>query len=422
MTNSTTFTWTPAQKIAFRFFFLFFSMTSLSCYNIFFDLFAVGNEEQGKVFSFLIKPITFLENHIFHLGYTPDMGSTPLYNSAFGWLLLFLILAIAITGTIAWTLSDKKRANYNKLHFWFRHYLAFYIFSTMILYAVYKIIPVQMPYPNASSLLTPVGDASKFSVAWFFIGVSPNYERFTGYCELIGSVLILFRRTRVFGSLFMTTILVNVVCLNIFYNIIVKLPSILLLLTVLFLLAPYIPKLISFFYYQKPVSLAEKQYRFSTPWKKYLFLALLLIPLWLTYREIKTALKRETEIADVLKEQKLYNVTTYISNKDTVPPSLNETIRWKRLLLSGNYRHSAIIYNMEDKRKSYDYKLDTIKQTLLLIEEGDSTKTYPFTYTAPAKDKIVLTGKWKSDSVLIEMDKFEINDFPLLNDEIRWVY
>ena len=269
--------WTQWRKIAFRFCFLFFSMTSLTYSNIFLLLI---NADRDAALSFLIKPINFLEVHVFHIGYKPEMGSTELVSSLFGWLLLFLIITLCLVGTILWSILSKRKKNYVQLNFWFSHYLAYYLCIVMIGYAISKLIPTQMPYPDVSSLLTPLGNFSKFNLTWMFIGSSPGYEKFTGCCEFIACLLILFQRTRVFGYLFMLTVLMNVVCLNVFYNIIVKLPSIILLLTNLFLLSPYIPKLVSFFYFLKPISLQEKRYVFNTPWKKYLVVALLLVPIW----------------------------------------------------------------------------------------------------------------------------------------------
>ena len=101
--------------------------------------------------------------------------------------------------------------------------------------------------------------SDRFSLLWCFMGASPGYAIFTGVCEFAGAFLLLFRRTRVFGSLFLATVLINVVLLNVFYNVMVKLLSIHLLLVDL---VPdssiYIHRLIRFFYSQELIPLREK--------------------------------------------------------------------------------------------------------------------------------------------------------------------
>ena len=247
-------------------------------------IFDVRDNLSDQFFKFEGKPLAWSDQHLFNIGYNPAKHAAFYGDGYFGWAMLPVLIIITVVGSIIWAIADRKRANYNKLHYWFRTYLAYYLFFGMIIYALEKIIPVQMPYPNVTTLITPLGDMGGFNLVWNFIGSRPAYGIFTGLCELAGSLLILSRRTRVFGSMFLATVLTNVVCFNFFYNVPVKLLCSTLLLADLFLMAPYIPKLIRFFYFLQPVSLAEKKYIFFAPWKNYLLIALLLIPAWVTLR------------------------------------------------------------------------------------------------------------------------------------------
>ncbi len=411
--------WSAAQKIAFRFCFLFFSMTSLTFFNI---ILLLLNSNRDAALSFLIKPITFLENYIFHIGYKPEMGSTELVSSYFGWLLLFLILFISIVGTIIWSILDSRKKNYQQLNFWFSHYLAYYLVIVMIAnYAISKIIPTQMPYPDVGTLLTPVGNFSRFNLTWIFIGSSPGYERFTGCCELIACLFILFRRTRVLGCLIMTVVLVNVVSLNVYYNIIVKLPSIILLLTTLFLLSPYIPKLVSFFYFLNPVSLRERQYKFNTSWKKYLVFALLLVPLWISYKTIEYNLDYSNYLKYIRSQQKLYNVSAFTIS-DTASALFSDSIRWKRFAITGAFQNNAVVYNEKDETEIFNYRFDSTKQLLTFINPVDTSEKYLFTYSNPKKDEMVLEGNWKNKTVKMKLDKIDIDSFVLVKDKTQWMY
>ena len=74
-----------------------------------------------------------------------------------------------------------------------------------------------------------MGEQNLFSIAWTFVGISPGYEILLGTCEMIGSLLLIFRRTYIFGALFMCTVLFDIVAINHLYNIGVTLYSSLLL-------------------------------------------------------------------------------------------------------------------------------------------------------------------------------------------------
>jgi len=305
--------WTELQKNAFRFFFIFISTTSLFAYNIVSGILVtfftkMSYLEAHKAFGVLSKPIEWIDRHFFHVGYHPGKDVPYFSDSHYGWVVLLTLFFLSIGGSILWAFADRKRTNYNRLHYWFRVYLAYYLFLAMIMYAIEKVIPVQMPYPNIGALLRPLGENSKFELMWDFVGVSPAYSLFTGLCELVASLLILFRRTRVFGSLFMTIVLTNMVCFNIFYGIIVKLASLQLLLSTLFLLAPYIPKLFRFFFYSQPVSLAEKQYAFTTTWKNWLIMALLIVPAWVCFYNVQRSIRLKNRNSNNRKQERMSGV------------------------------------------------------------------------------------------------------------------
>ena len=419
--------WTALQKNAFRFFFIFLSLTSLLAYNIFFivmDTFFTESHytETHKLFSVLSKPVHWIDVHFFHVGYNP-VTDTPFFGDGrFGWVLLPIVFSLSVIATVVWAIADRKRVNYNKLHYWFRTYLCFYIFIAMISYAVQKMIPTQMPYPNIASLLTPFGQKNKMALVWDFVGISPSYSFFTGLCELTGSLLLLCRRTRVFGALFMLTVLLNVVTLNVFYNIGVKLNCMLLLLINLFLLVPYIPKLFRFFYYLQPVSLAEKQYTFSSPWKKYAIIALMLVPAWMSFKTITRVVDMNAKNIFNRKQQRLYEVSSFIKGNDTLPPLLTDTLRWKRLAITDYQgRRFAIIYKMKDERDGYAYQVDSTKKIITFTDNPDSTRKFYFSYTEPAKNKLLLKGKWNGETVQVLLDNIDIDNLPVVKEKFTWV-
>ena len=53
-----------------------------------------------------------------------------------------------------------------------------------------------MQPPNLAVLNEPLGQASPLTLLWTLLGLLPMYKRVCGAAEVLGGVLILFRRDR----------------------------------------------------------------------------------------------------------------------------------------------------------------------------------------------------------------------------------
>lgn len=251
--------WTNTSKIAFRFFFVFLSLQiftenfwafflridKLDSYNILADLFT--------------RPALWLNEHFFHRKYLP----TP-YGSFSETLhtirdAVYLFISV-ITATI-WSVLDRRRANYEMLHYWFSRFLVFVLSSITFAYGSFKLIPIQMSQLTYPDLYKQVGDLSPWQLFWFTMGYGQSYQVFTGFFEVAGSLFILFRRTRVVGLLIIASVMINVILINYAFSVGVLITSILLFLICLFLLAPFITQLFQFFFLNKLATLDTPSYR-----------------------------------------------------------------------------------------------------------------------------------------------------------------
>jgi hypothetical protein len=77
---------------------------------------------------------------------------------------------------------------------------------------------------------------------------------------------------------------------------------------------------------------------------------------------------------------------------------------------------------MNERLKTYDLTADSIKQTVLLSSVADSLDKFILTYKQPTKDIFTFEGKWKEDSVFIQMRKIDIDQFRLVRWKSRWIY
>ncbi|QCK16632.1 hypothetical protein [Mangrovivirga cuniculi] len=72
---------------------------------------------------------------------------------------------------------------------------------------------------NADILQTPVGDLTGMELMWTFYSYSTTFAVLLGIFEITGGILILFKPTRLIGCFFTSTILVNIIIQDIFFEV-----------------------------------------------------------------------------------------------------------------------------------------------------------------------------------------------------------
>jgi hypothetical protein len=113
------------------------------------------------------------------------------------------------------------------------------------------------------------------------------------------------------------------------------------------------------------------------------------------------------------------NVETFIRNRDTLAALATDTSRWHQLIVS--YPGFAFIRMMNDSTKGFAFNTDTTQKKIEIFSYADTTKKSNFVYSFPQENVLLLTGKWNADSVLIQMKKYELNNFRLISRGFHWV-
>jgi hypothetical protein len=411
------FSWKTWHKFGFRFFFLFLGLASVFTWimAIYFAYRAVATTSIESLYP-IFKPLSgflhWLDKYIYHTGYDPDLHIPLPVDNHFGVAYHLTLVLLAGIGAVIWSALDKRRINYVRLSHWFNIYLRYTLAVTILGYGIDKVIPVQMPYPRSVDMVRLFGNQSKEDLLWKFIGISPGYSLFTGGCEVLAGVLLFSRRTAVFGYLFVLGLLTNVVALNWFYNISVKLFSSLLWLNAFYLLAPWLVTIFKFFFSGKPAVIPQRQFAFRKIWKSYLLrgamigLPLLFFALF-GFGDVK---RYRDEIASARKE-KIYKVAAF-SVKDSLMTA--DSVRWRRVLFV--YDNYMLIYNMNDLQDWYRYDLDSANKTLTLhaLYKPD---VMTLRYAYPSDGEMHLNGKWKGAQDIDVSLKLSPVDSMYLNKE-----
>jgi hypothetical protein len=253
--------WSPATRFGFRIAFLyFFCFIFLSGNGTLFGVFPVVG---GWIQSQLNWPFNHLSEftgqHLFHLtGIAAHWHPSESGDTMMNWIQNGLFLTFALAGGIVWTfialLRNNPRTEYRTLGSWLRFLLRLTCAMFMASYGLAKVFPLQMPPPSIAVLNEPVGNLSPMTFLWNLIGLSPAYEILCGSAELLGGILLLYRRTALAGALFSAFVMANIVFYNFCYDVPVKIFAVNLLLGCIFLALPDALSLCRFFWSHKPAA------------------------------------------------------------------------------------------------------------------------------------------------------------------------
>jgi hypothetical protein len=414
--------WSPIKKATFRFFTAFFLL------YIFFNPNGVL-PYTDTLFDYYIRPfhglIPWLAKHVLHLAKPVTVFTNGSGDTTYDYVTLLFAAMVSVLAAITWSITGRNTKNYNKLFYWLTVILRYYVGITMVTYASFKVIQLQFPTPSLSRLIEPMGDMSPMGLAWNYIGYSAGFNLFTGLAELGAGVLLFFRKTTTLGAALALVVVGNVMAINYFYDVPVKLLATILEVMCIFLLMRDARRLVNFFFLNKdalPSNLSP--HRFSTRWKNIL-LAIVKYALvaYVVLGDLYGAVQQAGQYGETAKKPPLYGlyeVTAFVRNRDTIPPLTTDTSRWGKLVISRYEGYGQVNY-MNDSIKYVAVKVDTVKHKISINTQKDTLHKYTFSYAVSKPDILVLNGKWKLDSLRITMKRFDEKNFLLLKRGFHWV-
>jgi hypothetical protein len=399
--------WNVAQKIAFRFFFVYFLL-----YLTPFEIWNGIVPWVGEAILALPDPITIFPN-----------GSG---DTTFNYVQLLCFAGIAVVAAGIWSVVDRSRPNYNTLLYWLVVLLRYYLAFTMFAYGFAKIFKTQFPSPSLLRLLQPYGQSSPMGLAWTFMGYSEGYNWFTGLGEVIGGGLLLFRRTTALGAIILLVVISNIVAINFCFDVPVKLFSMNLLLMTLFILAAEGKRLIYVLVLNRPApALDLTPFRTSRRWRAGRIVVKTLVVGLLLYQKSVDGFNTGKEWGDKSPKPPLYGlyqVETFALNGDTLAPLLTDSVRWRHVIIDGYKRYSSLtVQLMNDIQRGYVFKPDTLKSEAILSAYTDTASKYRVTYIRPDTNSIIIRGVFERDSIYAHLKRQDPNQFLLVNRGFHWI-
>ena len=448
---ATSSSWKRYQKVIFRFVTLFFIL-----FIIFLDWSV--NPVLSKLYyygplsSLLDSVISWVGKNVFqipHLIISPYDGEHN--DRTYVYLLYFTMAAVAVLGTIVWSLLDRKRQDYRVLYYWFTAILRYYLAFTMFLFALYKFFKLQFPDLGYYTLTTQLGDMSPMHLAWAFFGYSYEYNVFMGIAES-ASLLLLFRRTTTLGAIITMGTLANVMAVNYSYDVHAKLYPTALFFMALFLVLKDAKRILQFFFTGHAIALdVIKTPVFQKPWMRISksVLKIMVIGYFLIFSVAGNIeyQKRSEEMVQAKSEYSgLYDVTSFVVNGDTL--SLEDPLRWCQLIIGDRileavrFKEDSVAFvNVPVDKKElrvYGDPIDLAEKMQEVYNElgiADSIyygmdsiliarqKISSFNFERLDANTLQLKGMIKNDAVHITAKRrpMDISDFRLLKSRFHWI-
>lgn len=413
---------TPIGQFFFRFFAVYFCLYLFPYpVDIILGAFQSNGSWVTQGWDFLIKATGA---HVLHL----DKPITVLPNGSgdttWNYVQELLLLVFALMGTLIWYAVRGRRPLSEKALYVLTVYLRYYLASVLLLYGFSKVFLIQFNTPDTVRLSQEVGDMSPMGLAWTFVGFSKGYSIFTGGAEVLGGLLLFFRPTYVFGLLFSLTVMTNVLALNMFYDIPVKLYSSNLVGICLFLLAPYIPALTDLFVFQKPALLRVFHPVLTRRWRisAGIFKGILVVGLIgaIGY-DSYSSMYSYGPLAPRGSFYGTWRIHSFVRNGQEIPPLVTDSTRFGFVQLRGN--GSVRLKPYTGKVKGYDLRVDTVRHRWAMLSWDDSlaTDSVFLTYQRPTKDSLRLSGVIKGDTIDWCMVLKADSSYRLMSRGFHWI-
>lgn len=334
----------------------------LLCTGFFFLLFIAFfpidflNNFQYTITSFLFGDLTeWISVYILHykqarIDFSSDSISMVILINLL--LILSIILSISV-----------QKKYHQRLLYLFKETCVLYLTVILMKYGFDKIFKAQFYLPEPNILYSRFGTLDKDILFWSTMGTSHLYSVFMGALELISAFFILFNRTRTFGLLISIGILINIVGINLGFDISVKLFSLILLLMAVFSLEKEWNVLFQFLILKKETKLKEE----------HLFI-IKRHPIWIFFKTLFLGLSLVVILFPYL------NSGDY--NDDTV----------ERPFLHGAFKNI-------DKESEIEYVFFHRNKYLILMDKNDN-RLY-FHYSLKSSTKLMLED-YNGESILTE--------------------
>jgi hypothetical protein len=333
------------------------------------------------------------------------------------YILVLLLFGLAVLISILLRYI-KKWKQYNGRFFYIIYTIAgYYLILILLKYGLDKVFKTQFYLPEPNILYTPVGQLDKDILYWSSMGTSRLYNIFTGSIEVLASMLLFFRRTRMAGVLLAIVAMAEVTMINFGFDISVKLYSLFLLFISLYLLHPFYRRLFQVFFtpFKMIGPAAQPPSAVVHPfWKVFLKCTVTGFILLEGFYPYFKASNFNDDITERPYLHGAYGVTQMIAGTDTL---VNSDLLIKRFFI---HRNGYIIFqDQQDRMRDYKFDYDAATNKYTLTDYQLKTTKLDAWYNE--RDSM-LTIKYLKDDQPVQLRGKALNwrKLPVLQKSFHW--
>ena len=414
----------------FRFIFLYFILTIAPWYWFY----------KVPGISWLLDPysslesrmVVFFNTHLLQLRPELNMNGGGSGDTSYSWALFSLILVLAATGAIAWSIIHRDRKDgYPLLGYLLRNIVRYQLAIAAFVYGIDKLFMLQMPFPDLNMMSTTVGDLLPMRLSWLFVGYSPTYQFCSGLAEVMAGSLLFFRRTVPLGVLLSFGVFSHVFLLNISYDIPVKLYSMQLMICSMYLLALDWRRYAQFFFSDAANQLttlydykSDSKLLHITRWGwKGAFVLLFvvggMVDSFNLYKSDSSQNLQPWSGCGV------YSITHQIQNGDILTTNPSDPMAWKDLVFdpsgTGSILTSDTLFRQRYGRGYFSFEVDSIRQKIVFQKSpADSVSLFEMNYRRPGPETLVLYGTIRNREVTLQIHR-SAQSFQLCERQFHWI-
>jgi hypothetical protein len=401
--------WNVVTRVAFRFAFSYlvlyllpFPLQSIS---------AVGDAVSGLYRSMWQTIVSAVAQRFFGITITVFFSGSG--DKTYDYIRLLIMVVIAAAIALIWSILDRRRLNYTRLHEWLRVYVRFALLVAMVSYGAYKVIPAQFGIaPSLDRLVERIGDASPMGLLWTLMAASVPYQIFSGLGEMIGGLLLATRRTTLLGALITIAVMANVVALNFCYDVPVKLYSAHLLAMAVFLVLPDARRLLQSLIQHQPPLTEVRWLRIGGLVLRTVFVLFIVLSM---LQE-----SNESRIEEAFRHplRGIWDVDTLAI--DGVEQPMTGGTRWRHLVFDSP--ETLYLSTMNDTRERYWAKLDEKNETMKMTQrQAEKKKSGTLAYRRPDSRSLVLDGMLSGQTYHVTLHREDEPSFLLTTRGFHWI-
>ena len=400
------------HKFLFRWIFIYFFLYEFPSFLSYIEPISIINDAINGFYHNLVpwfgKEVLLLEQDI-------NVVSNGSGDRTYNYIQVLIWFISSFAGACIWTLIGDKKWDYQKLNYWLLVWVRFTLGIFLIQYGMIKVVNLQFPDPGFYRLTQTIGEMSPMGLAWTFLGYSKGYNWFIGLGEIIGGALLLHRRTTLLGAMISFVVVINIVAINMFFDVPVKLFSSHLLMMSILIMSPHIKKLFQIIFDISNLFVHKMNWKIKEiPMPqigKWVLLGFVIYPI------LSGVSERNKRGVASNPMNGIYEVQLYQNKSDSLLPATDPVEEWNKIVLYDNVIQAI---NRNRTRSYFKIDKDSINQTMRISDYYDSTKVSQLHYQY-ADSVLTLTGKYPEVSVFIEAKQGDKEDFLLLKRGFRWI-